>query len=226
MMEDILMGSDSDSDADDGKVGNTDAHNVNTTAAPPTATNSSKSELNNRLKMLYASSSTPKAGRAPPPTPIHAAAAAPSHPRNIPPTMNVARTGGPSSSHNPNYVPPMIPNQQGPANPDGSNSRSQDPYQKQPRNNSIPKTITSFDKPQMATTATSAQSRPRADGSSRSQVVNQYQKQQPNPLMATSKHSTNSSARSSGQSLNQTEQQRKEKAEKERFFMFVKVLME
>eukprot|EP00984_Skeletonema_dohrnii_P010009 scaffold3867_cov115-Skeletonema_dohrnii-CCMP3373.AAC.9 len=216
-MEDILMGSDSDSDSDDGKVGNTDAH-ANTTAAPPTATNSSKSELNNRLKMLYASSSTPKASRAPPPTPIHAAAAAPSHPRNIP-TMNVARTGGPSSSHNPNYVPPMIPNQQGPAKPDGSNSRSQDPYQKQRRNNSIPKTITSFDKPLMATAATSAQSRPRADG------VNQYQKQ-PNPLMATSNHSTNSSARSSGQSLNQTEQQRKEKAEKERFFMFVKVLME
>ncbi|KAK1747116.1 hypothetical protein QTG54_002460 [Skeletonema marinoi] len=207
MMEDILMGSDSDSDADDG-VGNTDAHANTTAAPPPTATNSSKSELNNRLKMLYASSSTPKAGRAPPPTPIHAAASAPSHPRNIPPTMNVARTGGPSSSHNPNYVPPMIPNQQGPAKPDGS-SRSQDPYQKQP----------------MATTATSAQSRPRADGSSRSQVVNQYQKQ-PNPLMTTSKHSTNSSARSSGQSLNQTEQQRKEKAEKERFFMFVKVLME
>ena len=210
MMEDILMGSDSDSDADDGKVGNTDAHANITAAPPPTATNSSKSELNNRLKMLYASSSTPKAGRAPPPTPIHAAASAPSHPRNIPPTMNVARTGGPSSSHNPNYVPPMIPNQQGPAKPDGS-SRSQDPYQKQP--------------PLMATTAISAQSRPRADGSSRSQVVNQYQKQ-PNPLMTTSKHSTNSSARSSGQSLNQTEQQRKEKAEKERFFMFVKVLME
>eukprot|EP00985_Skeletonema_marinoi_P004827 scaffold2094_cov192-Skeletonema_marinoi.AAC.4 len=108
-MEDILMGSDSDSDADDGKVGDAD---MNITAVPApapvaTATNSSKSELTNRLKNLYSSSSPPKSTSvAPTPNPI---AAAP--PRNIPPTMNVARTGGPSSSHNPNYVPPMVHNQ-------------------------------------------------------------------------------------------------------------------
>ncbi|KAL7496761.1 hypothetical protein ACHAWT_004908 [Skeletonema menzelii] len=126
-MEDILMmGSDSDSDADDGKVGDADMNIKAAAPAPaPTATNASKSELTNRLKNLYSASSPPKnSNAAPPPNPIPVAP-----PRNIPPTMNVARTGAPSSSHNPNYVPPMVHNQHPHGNVPAASSSSQQQIQ-------------------------------------------------------------------------------------------------
>lgn len=123
-MEDILMmGSDSDSD-DDGKVGVAEV--AAPPAPPPAATNSSKSELTNRLKNLYSSSSSPPKSTGTIPNPI---AAAP--PRNIPPTMNVARTGAPSSSHNPNYVPPMVHNQHPHSNVPSSSSSQQQMQQTQ-----------------------------------------------------------------------------------------------
>ncbi len=122
MEEILMMGSDSDSD-DDGKVGVAEV--VAAPAPPPAATNSSKSELTNRLKNLYSSSSPNKTtAGAPAPT-----AAAP--PRNIPPTMNVARTGAPSSSHNPNYVPPMVHNQHPHSNVPTSSSSQQQMQQSQ-----------------------------------------------------------------------------------------------
>lgn len=223
-MEDLLMmGSDSDSDADEVKVGDADV--VTQPAVVPAATNlSSKSELTNRLKNLYSSSSPPKGGHggAPPPNPI----AAPP-PRNIPPTMNVARTGGPSSSHNPNYVPPMVHNQHHHNDPAA-------PSQQQPpplvgigrvpaplptaRTKIIPRNPTIQPSPMTASSAssrqpytTSAQSLPR-----------QQAQQTPNPIMAATDHSSNSSRSSVQGSLTQAEQ---EKKEKERFLMFIRVLM-
>ena len=234
------MGSDSDSDADDGKVGDI-------TAAPTSAAsnpNPSKSELTNRLKSLYSSSSPPKAaGGANPPKPVSA-----QPPRNIPPTMNVARTGGPSSSHNPkNYVPPMVHQlhhsapasssqqhmqQQQPPPLVGvgrvpaplpkarSNIRAAPPPSRMAAvpNPSIPPS------PMTASSVSSRQSystQPRrghtlSSGSgSSSQAVHHPQQ------MSSSEHSAHSS-RSSAASLGLSEQ---EKKEKETFLMFTRVLM-
>jgi len=242
-----MMGSDSDSD-DDGKVG---VAEVVAPAPPPAATNSSKSELTNRLKNLYSSSSPNKStGAGPPPDPI---AAAP--PRNIPPTMNVARTGAPSSSHNPNYVPPMVHNQHPHSNaPSASSSQQQmqqsqhtqqqppplvgvgrvpAPLPKARTNNRAappPNRIAAVPNPTIPPspmTASSVQQRQSYSTTSQSSRPRQYSRSSssqgvPHGIPQHS-NSANSSSRSSGQAPMPVSDQ--EKKEKEKFLMFTRVLM-